>query len=248
MEQLPELESGFRGRLEKIIEDKCYDGEEWEEQLYPQVIARLNQLRQAATNETEIEQVLNKILNHLARHFTKYPPFTIVRFAELLVELPYKLNSVKNLLKYFNSLCRSILVCSNITEFAPVTFQNSKNAPIEPVLMSQTINVSLVEIPWLKKDDKSVDTPKQPLLEIPLSPRRRREDEEEDEEDSKRPKHDSDSPSKISLPKKSDHLVDVTNNIDSQDPESPNLVDIASPGKSSQLSDSLEDPHLLEMD
>lgn len=204
MDEVPQLDTEFRQVLEKIVEEKVYNGEDWREKFYPKVVERLNQLQLVGKDNDKINERNKKILNELNSKFRIHPPFTVLRLFELLLESPFVLDSIENLLKYHNSLCKTIMVSSNITDFPPVTSKKSSRTSLNPGFANTSFEVRLVEIPWLKdKLANKAILPSGP--DILLSPRRRRDDDddedtdEEQEEDSKRPKHDKDLPKMKSI-------------------------------------------------
>jgi hypothetical protein len=204
MDEVPQLDAEFRRLLEKIVKEKVYDGEDWREKFYPKVVERLNQLQLVGKDNDKIIERNKKILNELNSKFRMHPPFTVLRFFELLLESPFVLNSIENLLKYHNSLCKTIMVSSNITDFPPVTSEKPLRTSLNPGSSCSSFEVRLVEIPWLKDKlvNKAIFSSGPDIL---LSPRRRRDDDEdedadeEQEEDSKRPKHDKDLPKMKSI-------------------------------------------------
>lgn len=212
---VPELDPELQSSLTEIIELKTYEGNDWKLTILPRLITYLDKLQQLAITEGEqfndhpatidlkksIADIYSTILRRLNQTFSEEPPFTIVRVAEIVCNPGsngYNLVNNANLFKYFNSLSKLTLVSSNITEYEPVSFGS---APITtsgtpPVVLSQSVNVQLVEIPWLKKKGDQGDT-QTAETDISLSPRRRKTDDDDDDngsmsEDVKRPRRSED--------------------------------------------------------
>jgi hypothetical protein len=215
--QVPELDPELQSSLSKIIDRKTYEGNDWELIILPRLIVYLRNLQQLAISDGEqfndhpatidlkksITDLHSTILHRLNQTFKENPPFTILRIAEILCNPSsngYNLVNNANLFKYFNSLSKLTLVSSNVSEYEPVSFgtnfTNTCGTP--PVILSQSVNVQLVEIPWLKNKREQEDT-KTAKSDLSLSPRRRKTEEDDDDnasssEDIKRSRKNDDKP------------------------------------------------------
>lgn len=192
---LPELDPEVKAFLTDVAVNRNYeiDSIRWKA-ILPKLTDRLSTIvsiaktgdqygtRPVGVNLPEaIEKKYKRIESHIEANFTELPPFTIPRLAEILLDPAaegYDLVNNIQILKYFNSLARLVLVSSVILDYPPTTFTNGNDATIvEQVMTSQTaVSIPMVEIPWLKessprrKRDEEVDTPgKKPRTEAVTS-------------------------------------------------------------------------------
>lgn len=124
------------------------------------------------------ESFTNRITTHLSKTFSKYPPFTIVRFSEIL-QSPQKHYSTPD--KFLRALENVIQVSSSIAEFPDPNFDVKLNgeevktngkAGMVPVSVgsddSQTI--FLTKVPWLTEEDiKEIESEHYLLDEYPIN-------------------------------------------------------------------------------
>lgn len=259
---IPPIGDSLELTLLGIVEDKLDRNDkeaQWLREILPGIIERLNLISKIAEDHFEginrskdNENVLNKIrgskekiLKHLNANFFERPPFTIKRIAEMLVNPEregYKLKSNANILKFFNSLTKTVLVYSSILDFPEETYSNEI-----PSAQSTTnggsisngqlkLNVPLVEIPWLKdRPPKNENTAENTNLEDGASARhimpdslqdvqghnspqrksRHKETErnEDDASSKKRPRRNSDSNSESKAESSTDDdMMDISSN------------------------------------
>ncbi|KAK6203583.1 uncharacterized protein RJT21DRAFT_28473 [Scheffersomyces amazonensis] len=187
--EIPELDQELQKLLQEIVTKKYYaietteDKEKWLK-ILPKLNERLETIANVSRDHGEqfgkrpegvdlikrIQSIKDRVLQHLNYNFPKYPPFTIYRLSEILVNSSregYDLIDNVHILKYFNSLAKLIFVSTDVSEFPITTFSlgstvsNDELQVVEPIITSQSsINIPLVEIPWLKekeeKEEKSI--------------------------------------------------------------------------------------------
>ncbi|CCH42263.1 Replicase polyprotein [Wickerhamomyces ciferrii] len=124
-----------------------------------------------------IESFIDRLTKYLETNFSLNPPFTIVRFAELIIN-PKQFNSTGP--KFLRALENVLQVSSSISDFPEPTFdiplesqpENQKNSDVVPVPLatddSQTM--LLTKIPWLTDDDiREIESESYLLDEFPIS-------------------------------------------------------------------------------
>ncbi|KAL6451629.1 hypothetical protein SBY92_002934 [Candida maltosa Xu316] len=113
------------------------------------------------------------------------PPFTIHRIAEIVLDpngQGYNLTNNAQFLKYFNSLKKVFIVSSTVAEFPAVELPNKDEDVTVPTIGPIANNVTLVEIPWLKKD-KETESEREPETTTTTVTAQKRENDEADEEE-----------------------------------------------------------------
>lgn len=124
------------------------------------------------------ESFTNRITTHLSKTFDKYPPFTIVRFSEIL-QSPQKHYSTAD--KFLRALENVIQVSSSIAEFPDPKFDvkvNGDEAKVNgkadmvpvPVGSDDSQTIFLTKIPWLTEEDiKEIESEHYLIDEYPIN-------------------------------------------------------------------------------
>ncbi|RCK65225.1 hypothetical protein Cantr_03528 [Candida viswanathii] len=197
--ELPELDSELKDELSLIIDNKTFDPSasklNWETGILPKLIGRLDQLSQLSQQGNRygkpkdidlpetIDKINETIKQHLASNMKESPPFTIYRIAEIILDpnnQGYNLIDNDQLFKYFNSLKKVFIVSSTVDEFPPVELSKEEEDDDTKTIPQVANNISLVEIPWLKKD--GVDT-------ASVSQKRKDQEATDDKESNKKAKN-----------------------------------------------------------
>jgi hypothetical protein len=154
---IPSLDEELSRPLQEIVEDRKFDkykDDLWKKELLPKIISRLDLIvEMSKTGEqygkrpqgVELHKAISdanvKICRHIEETFQNGPPYTILRLAELLLDSGregYHLINNVEILKYLNSLCKVVLVSSEILDFPPTTFLSEESLEntelIEPFL------------------------------------------------------------------------------------------------------------------
>lgn len=173
MLEIPSLDPGLAAALEEVIALKQYSEKSkfnWSSDILPKLIERLVVIQEISSkaNENhnkgprgvdiplEIKKKNEKIIDQLKRVFLDKPPFTIQRIAEIVIcpeKEGYVLSSKAQVLKYFNSLCKLVVVATSCSDYPEVSFlshvpEGPKTGNTPTKQTAQTI--PLVQIPWLK--------------------------------------------------------------------------------------------------
>lgn len=161
MRLIPAITEELAKPLRRIIDENDFQDcnrKEWEEQMLPEIIRRVEELseagREMGNNEhnaphellDDIEQLKQKFGRTLKEKFLHEPPFTIIRLAELLLqprEEGYDLVDCKHVLKYLKALTKSVLISSSVFCFPGRTKITSEipESEVSP-------NVRFEEITW----------------------------------------------------------------------------------------------------
>lgn len=128
--------------------------------ILPLLVAHVDKLGQAVLDQEDTKTASKEgdfasriaekklaVLTQLQR-FPKNPPFTVLRIAELLVDPlkeGYVLDSQSRVLKYLNSLAKTVLVSSSVGQFPQVQFGVERDTVATPA-------APLVPIPWLSEN------------------------------------------------------------------------------------------------
>ncbi|KAK6462052.1 hypothetical protein DFJ63DRAFT_139519 [Scheffersomyces coipomensis] len=183
---IPHLDPDLESQLREIVVQKQYvidktdNSNRWTSTISPKLVYRLNDIVEISTNEGEqfsqrpegvdliraIQSIQDRIIAHLQDNFPTNPPFTIHRISEILLDSKkegYDLINNVQILKYFNSISKLILVSTDVSDFPPTTFSEksiikSDVEVVEPIITSQasSISIPLVEIPWLKDENDGI--------------------------------------------------------------------------------------------
>ncbi|RLV93565.1 hypothetical protein JA1_002321 [Spathaspora sp. JA1] len=177
---IPQLDSELQVQFSHIIKNKTFNQVKseasWEKDILPKLLARLDQLVTLSQSQQEkqqpeatdldfvksIESNSERIKNHLVGNFTKSPPFTITRIAEVIndpIKEGYAIDDNIKLVKYFNSLKKLVLVSSTIDDFPQVDFSDpdetdEKSEPVIKVVGQSASTIPLIEIPWLSSNEE----------------------------------------------------------------------------------------------
>lgn len=157
-----------RSVLHDILKQKRYNKEnnEWVTVILPNVMALIDALTEVAnriyisdkTDQEILKELINlkvKISERLLERFSKEPPFTILRLAELLyrpLEEGYKIDGIEGIIKYFHAILKVISVTHSVLEGSVAYVDDTKDAKCERYSME----ISLVEIPWLKDTENAL--------------------------------------------------------------------------------------------
>lgn len=155
---VPTLQHDVQNALRTIIATQ--NSQLWAT-ILPLLVAHIEQMALVvATGDTKtlakdvdfaarIDEKKQAVVSQLLR-FSKAAPFTVVRIAELLVDPSkegYVLDCKERLLKYFNSLAKTVLVSSSVKQFPDVHFGGvGESVP--------NLTAVLVAIPWLDEKQK----------------------------------------------------------------------------------------------
>lgn len=171
---IPPLKEGLECSLREIVSSKKYtkkSDSEWSSEILPQVLARIEEITDVAITQGEkynkrpegidlpkaIVRIKKKIEIHLKTTFMDNPPFTLHRIAEIILrpeQEGYALTNNAQILKYFNSFSKLVVVASSVNDYPDVMFLNSDTAAMNNSKhITQT--VPLIEIPWLNEEKPS---------------------------------------------------------------------------------------------
>lgn len=192
MRDIPAINEELEKSLGRIIEENDFqecDRKEWEEQMFPEIIQRVENLsrvgREMGNGEKNAPQELLDEIEHSKQRFERTfkekfahePPFTIIRLAELLLqprEEGYDLIDCKHIFKYLKALAKTVLVSSSVFCFPGRTTITSEipESDVSP-------NVRFEEITWLNNtiDENAADESSANLKETESVPSSATDDE-----------------------------------------------------------------------
>lgn len=173
---IPPLEPRLAEILEDVVFSKQYKElpqAKWSSDILPKLIIRLEEIASISNKDGErysskrprgvdlpqsINRTKDKIVKHLKDVFLDKPPFTIQRIAEIILHPEregYILSNNTQVLKYFNSFSKLVVVASSIFDYPEVTFVNPTlggSKTTNPPTNQTVQTIPLVPIPWLKTE------------------------------------------------------------------------------------------------
>ncbi|KAG7194108.1 uncharacterized protein KQ657_004816 [Scheffersomyces spartinae] len=129
---------------------------------------------------SEIIYQSKKIKLQLEMHFTRNPPFTLLRICELVadpIKAGYDINKGNLvILKFFNSLAKLVVVSSTLNDFPPETFSAlSTNGDATSItnlsngIDKESSSVTMVRIPWLAEVESEPEVSEDSIISEQLS-------------------------------------------------------------------------------
>lgn len=172
---IPPLEPQLAETFEDVVFSKQYKelpNAIWSSDILPKLIIRLEEIASISDKYGEryskrprgvdlpqsINRTKDKIVKHLEDVFLDKPPFTIQRIAEIMLHPEkegYALSNNTQVLKYFNSFSKLVVVASSIFDYPEVTFVNPTlggSKTTNPPTNQTVQTIPLVPIPWLKTE------------------------------------------------------------------------------------------------